>query len=184
MHAAAAQGDRSGSLTHTICAADSATLLALHTCTGMQLKLFQECSRVLQRTRPTKQTWPNVLLPALHAMLRLGPTFVGHLPCLLLLLQLVEKLLRMAAYLHCCLGADVLCRSNRDAVTLWPNMMMSAPCQQAGILLTFNLPPLPAVGFDSLNEALVLFLRPTFALFADCVRLAALRGKATWDGEP
>jgi hypothetical protein len=112
------------------------------------------------------------------------PTFVGHLPCLLLLLQLVEELLRMAAYLHCCLGADVLCRSNREAVSLWANMMMSAVCLLAEILLTFNLPPLPAVGLNSLNEALVLFFRPTFALFADGVRLAGLRRKATWDGKP
>jgi len=41
-------------------------------------------------------------------------TFVGHLAGLLLFLQLVEELLGMAAYLHCCLCANVLCK-----VTAW-----------------------------------------------------------------
>lgn len=70
----------------------------------------QQYSASLGLLGPSKQPFGCRLTTHWYRQTTFVPTFVWLLPRLLLPLQLVEKLLSMTAYLHCCLGANMLCK--------------------------------------------------------------------------
>lgn len=119
---------------------------------------------------------------------------------LLLLLQLREELLGMAADLDRSLGLNVACEAAEGAGRRrelgWP--LAAAGCAGARAVpalhqaatcparidppRTLNLAPLPAMETQCLHKALVLLLGPPLALLGDGVGLAGLHGRGAGKG--